>query len=282
MPVQRRHLLLKKKKGVIVQFINGNCAGSTSLIGGIHLAVMDIKRVPAYLSKTKHQLKIHVMRYLNAHFQSMQCCIGATESLCAEDYGKSFSVASVSLTEAALNPSKRNEGPLFFCLYSGLMEPVTTILSDWDTNTKLQGGLRGELLHPPTATQPEEEDCHLQVRRRPTPGQAQDWGSCQTNGPQGQEKQNGPNSMCFQVCAPSQAFCERKEAYSEIIRLVKRGCATQIGSCAESTASYHTGSNHQWNTVAHYWPLPRDAGRLGMMMITMKTTSEDGLQQMPV
>ena len=138
MPVQRRHLLLKKKKGVIVQFINGNCAGSTSLIGGIHLAVMDIKRVPAYLSKTKHQLKIHVMRYLNAHFQSMQCCIGATESLCAEDYGKSFSVASVSLTEAALNPSKRNEGPLFFCLYSGLMEPVTTILSDWDTNTNFK------------------------------------------------------------------------------------------------------------------------------------------------
>ena len=148
---------------------------------------------------------------------------------------------------------------------------------------KLQGGLRGELLHPPTATQPEEDDCHLQVRRRPTPGQAQDWGSCQTDGQQGQEKQNGPNSMCFQVCAPSKAFCERKEAYSEIIRLVKRGCATQIGSCAESTASYPTGSNHQWNTVAHYWPLPRDAGRLGMMMmITMKTTSEDGLQQMPV
>ena len=122
------------KKGVIVQFINGNCAGSTSLIGGMRLAITDIKKVPAYLSRTKLQLKIHAMKYLQAHLQSMQCCIGATEALCAEDYGMSFSVASVSQAGAALNPGKRNEGPLFFCLFSGLVEPAIVTLSDWDLN----------------------------------------------------------------------------------------------------------------------------------------------------
>ena len=126
------------KKGVIVQFVNGNCAGSPPLIGGMRLAVTDIKKVPAYLSRNKLQLKMHAMRYLNAHFQAMQCSIGATESLCADDYGMSFSVASVSLNGAALNPSKRNEGPLFYCLYSGLVEPVTTVLSDWDTEVNFE------------------------------------------------------------------------------------------------------------------------------------------------
>ena len=124
------------KKGVIVQFINGNCAGSTSLIGGMRLAITDIKRVPAYLSRNKHQLKVRAMSYLNAHFRNMQCCIGANESLCLDDYGMSFSVASVTHTGAALNPGKRHEGPLFFCLFSGLVEPTMVTLSDWDMNTE--------------------------------------------------------------------------------------------------------------------------------------------------
>ena len=124
------------KEGPIVQFINGNCAGSTSLIGGMRLASMDIKMVPAYLSRNKLQLKKYAIRYLDAHFRSMQCCIGATESLTVDDYGMSLAIASLTHTGANLNPGKRREGPLFFCLFSGLVEPTMVTLSDWDLNTK--------------------------------------------------------------------------------------------------------------------------------------------------
>ena len=124
------------KEGPIVQFINGNCAGSTSLIGGMRLASMDIKMVPAYLSRNKLQLKKYAIRYLDAHFQSMQCGIGATESLTVDDYGMSFSVASLTHTGQNLNPSKRHEGPLFFCLFTNLVEPTMLTHSDWDMNVE--------------------------------------------------------------------------------------------------------------------------------------------------
>ena len=124
------------KKGAVVQFINGNCAGSTSLIGGMRLSIQDIKKVPAYLSKNKTQLKKHAIRRLEDHFQSMQCCIGATEKLGVDDYGMSFSVASLTHTGQNLNPSKRHEGPLFFCLFTNLVEPTMLTHSDWDMNVE--------------------------------------------------------------------------------------------------------------------------------------------------
>jgi hypothetical protein len=34
------------QKGVILQFINNNCAGATSLIGGLRLALTDIRKDP--------------------------------------------------------------------------------------------------------------------------------------------------------------------------------------------------------------------------------------------
>ena len=125
-----------EKNGVVVQFINGNCAGSTSLIGGMRLSISDIKKVPAYLSKNKTQLKKHAIRCLESHFQNMQCCIGATEKLEVDDYGMSLSVASLTHTGSTLNPSKRHEGPLFFCLFTNLVEPTMLTHSDWDLNVE--------------------------------------------------------------------------------------------------------------------------------------------------
>ena len=50
----------------------------------------------------------------------------------------SFAVASLTHTGANLNPGKRREGPLFFCLCSGLVEPTMITLSDWDMDTKCE------------------------------------------------------------------------------------------------------------------------------------------------
>lgn len=122
------------KRGAIIQFINGNCAGSPSTIGGMRLPVKDVRKVPAYLARNKDSIKVHAMKHLTKHFIDMQCSIGATDVLTADDYGMTFSLASVSQEGANLNPSKRNEGPLLYCCFSGLNQPIVLTHSDWGQN----------------------------------------------------------------------------------------------------------------------------------------------------
>ena len=119
------------KKGVIIQFVNGNCPGTTSMIGGIRLSITDIRKIPAYIFKYKQQIKAHAVRSLLRHFKEMQCGLGATEALCSDDYGLAFSVASLSLNGIALNPGSRNEGPLFYCHCPALLGPTMIKDADW-------------------------------------------------------------------------------------------------------------------------------------------------------
>lgn len=113
-----------EKKGVILQFINNNCTGATSLIGGIRLALEDIRKVPAYLDRHANRIKHYAVTCLDRHIKANQCPIGAGEFLAQEDYGISFSLASVSPQGAAAHPAKRAEGQLFFCLFPGLSQPM--------------------------------------------------------------------------------------------------------------------------------------------------------------
>jgi hypothetical protein len=110
-------------KGVILQFINNNCTGATSLIGGIRLHLDDIRKIPAYLDRNASRIKHYAILCLDRHIKANQCATGAGEVLCNEDYGISFSLASVSQRGMMLHPSKRQEGQLFYCLYPGLNEP---------------------------------------------------------------------------------------------------------------------------------------------------------------
>jgi hypothetical protein len=126
------HESLLKKNGIIIQFINTNAAGATTLIGGIRLALADIRKAPAYLSKHKGIVKSHGIRMLNKHFLETQCSAGAGESLTHDDYGISFSLASISSVGLNLNPVRRNEGPLFYCLFTGLHEPTCVQEVAWD------------------------------------------------------------------------------------------------------------------------------------------------------
>lgn len=113
-----------KNKGVIVQFFNNNCPGSTSSIGGLRLAQDDIRKIPAYLEKYQSKIRLHAVKCLERHLKDNNCCIGAGEILAAEDYGTSFSLATLSPRAASLNPGKRNEGPLFYCLLEGMWDPI--------------------------------------------------------------------------------------------------------------------------------------------------------------
>jgi hypothetical protein len=112
------------KKGVVLQFVNNNCPGATSLIGGIRLGLDDVRKVPAYLEKNSNRLKHYAIKCLDRHIKVNQCCVGAGEKLTFDDYGISFSLATVSQRASMLNHSKRQEGQLFYCLFPGLLEPV--------------------------------------------------------------------------------------------------------------------------------------------------------------
>ena len=69
---------------------------------------------------------------LQRHFNDTQCAAGAGEPLTADDFGLTFSLASVSRSAAALNPSRRDEGPLFYCLFSGLTEATSLEEVNWN------------------------------------------------------------------------------------------------------------------------------------------------------
>ncbi len=75
------------------------------------------------------------------HFQDIQSSAGANETLTVDDFGMTFSVASVSQIGATLNPSRRQEGPMFFCHFPALMEAVTLVHADWNN------GLFGETMY---------------------------------------------------------------------------------------------------------------------------------------
>ena len=113
-----------KNKGAIVQFFNNNCPGSTSSIGGLRLGQEDIRKIPAYLEKYSSKLRLHAVKCLDRHLKDTNCCVGAGEVLAPEDYGMSFSLATLSPRAMALNPGKRNEGPLFYCLLEGMHDPI--------------------------------------------------------------------------------------------------------------------------------------------------------------
>lgn len=112
------------KRGVILQFVNNNCPGATSLIGGLRLGLTDIRKIPAYLEKNTNRLKHYAIKSLDRHIKTNQCCVGAGEKLSIDDYGISFSLATVSPRATMLNHSKRQEGQLFYCLFPGLVEPI--------------------------------------------------------------------------------------------------------------------------------------------------------------
>ena len=122
-----------KNKGVVVNFLNSNCPGATNLIGGFRLALSDVRKMPAYLSKHKDKIRAYAVKSLDRHILDNLCSTGAGDTLSSGDYGISFTVASVTEKGAQLNPSGRHEGPLYYCSMPGLLEPVSVGFNEDDS-----------------------------------------------------------------------------------------------------------------------------------------------------
>jgi hypothetical protein len=129
------------KRGILVQFLNSNCTGSPHVLGGMRLAIFDIRKVPAYLVKYRRLIKHHAVKALIRHFTEIQCSVGASETLRLDDFGMSFTVATVTGHGALLNPGKRQEGPLLFCHFPALVDPVILTHTNWGTKRE------GEAVH---------------------------------------------------------------------------------------------------------------------------------------
>jgi hypothetical protein len=99
---------------------------------------LDIKKVPAYQTKNRRQIKQHTVKALMKHFWEMQCSAGAAETLGLDDFGMTFTVATVTGHGALLNPGKRQEGPLLFCHFPALVDPVVLTHTDWVSTLKVR------------------------------------------------------------------------------------------------------------------------------------------------
>ena len=126
-----------QKSGVLLQFCNTNASAHATIIGGIRLAVEDIRKVPAYLHRYRMNIKKIAVKALSRHLQDSQCSVGLNESLSMEDYGMTFTVATLSQRARQLNPQGRGEGPLFYCLFPGHLDP-TILMANADGTYQTQ------------------------------------------------------------------------------------------------------------------------------------------------
>ena len=118
------HPSMVRHKGVMINFINHNCPDSATVIGGIRMRTGEIARVPTLLSRHYQSIKVQASHLLQKHLHRCQSTLGVTESITVDDFSLSFMLASVSEAGRRLHPSGRNEGPLHFCLFAGLVELV--------------------------------------------------------------------------------------------------------------------------------------------------------------
>ena len=125
-----------EKQGMVIQFLNGSCPGATTVIGGIRTNLMDIRKAPLYLSHNKALIKHHASRFLLDHWRDLNYGMGSTETITVDDFGVTFTLASLSPTGCKWNPLQRMEGPLFFCHLPALVMPQTVIHSDWNTQVE--------------------------------------------------------------------------------------------------------------------------------------------------
>ncbi len=104
--------------GVLVNFINHNSPDSATVIGSIRLKTSEIQRVPRLLSQYYQSVKAHAAYALQKHLEMTQSTLGVDEVITLDDFSLTFMLSSVSDEAKRHHPYGRNEGPLYYCLFS--------------------------------------------------------------------------------------------------------------------------------------------------------------------
>ena len=113
-----------QRNGFIIQFVNNNANCSPTVIGVVRTNDKDVRRIPNFLTLNNTVIQSLAVSALNRHLRDTMCGTGATEFLNNDDYGISYSLASLSPRGSTLNPSRRNEAPILYChLPAGFADP---------------------------------------------------------------------------------------------------------------------------------------------------------------
>ena len=120
------------KKGIILQYLNSNAAGATTMIGVTRIGLKDPRRMPAYVERNLSIIRQHAVAALQRHFRTTLCSTGVLESLTPEDYSISFSWASVSPIGRSLTLHGKPDLCLGYAMCEQLVAPVWVSRDDPD------------------------------------------------------------------------------------------------------------------------------------------------------
>jgi hypothetical protein len=112
------------KKGIILQYLNSNSAGATTMIGVTRIGLKDPRRMPAYVERNLSIIRQHAVAALQRHFRTTLCSTGVLETLTPEDYSVSFSWASVSPIGRSLTLHGKPDLCLGYALCEQLVAPI--------------------------------------------------------------------------------------------------------------------------------------------------------------
>ncbi|MDP2788964.1 MAG: hypothetical protein Q8O46_02845 [bacterium] len=90
----------------------------------MRINLVEIKKIPAYLSKYESVIKFQAVKHLTRHFLDTQWCTGIGETLTLDDYGITYSIASLSPEGRNLIPKSETGGPLAYCFYPNLVRYI--------------------------------------------------------------------------------------------------------------------------------------------------------------
>jgi len=118
------------KKGIILQFLNQNSTGSTTMIGVTRIGLSDPRKMPAFLQRNVAIIRQHAVAALHTHFKLTLCSAGILENLSPEDYSVSFSWASVTEAGRSLTLHGKPDLALGYGVCDQYVQPLLASRND--------------------------------------------------------------------------------------------------------------------------------------------------------
>lgn len=118
------------KKGIILQFLNQNSAGSTTMVGVTRIGLADPRKVPSFLQRNVAIIRQHAVAALQSHFKLTLCSAGILESLSPEDYSISFSWASLTEAGRSLTQHGKPDLALGYGVCDQYVQPILASRND--------------------------------------------------------------------------------------------------------------------------------------------------------
>lgn len=118
------------RNGIILQYLNSNSSGSTTMVGVTRIGLKDPRKMPAYVERNLSIIRQHAVAALNRHFKLTLCATGILETLSPEDYSISFSWASISPVARSLTQHGKPDLALGYATCEQFVVPVWATRED--------------------------------------------------------------------------------------------------------------------------------------------------------